>query len=338
MPSARASPATGSAGLVEAGSANFYGYNATNLFTNRGSGPAASSDDQELICLKSTASGVVWRQNGVTTATSSTLASGPVSSSLSLWGFVDNPAWPYWGDDYETLWYDRVLTDAEIAQVEGYLLGHAPVYDPGTTLPLLMFAGNSLMAGVGTSLNAHEMPNVVEATLGSGYHRLNAGVGGTTTAVWASTYKASRIDPYYSASRPKNLAIFWELSNDIAQASLDGPTAFAGYTAFLRSLVTAGWTVIALDCLPRTIIAGSGETARTTANSDLAADFTGATANPRVFRPAGGITYASALVKVSQITNLSDSTNTTYYADGTHLTDTGYALVAADVAAAVAMF
>jgi lysophospholipase L1-like esterase len=323
---------TGS-GFVTAGPANYYGLNATAYFTNRGSGPAISSDDQELLVLKSTPSGVVWRQNGVQTNISAALTAGPVTSDLALWGFAGNGNWPYFGDDFETLWYDRILSDSEIAQDEEYLLANVPAYDPGTSDPLLLFAGNSLVAGVGATLNANEMPNAALAAIGPGWHRLNQGIGGTTTATWASTYKAPRIDPYYSAGRPRNLAIFWELSNTI-QSGVDGPTAYAEYRSFAASLVASGWTVILLDCLPRSLISGAKETARASANAGLAGDFTGATSDARVFLPASGTTYAHALVRVSQIAAMSDPTNTTYFTDGTHLTDAGYALVAADVAAA----
>jgi lysophospholipase L1-like esterase len=52
-----------------------------------------------------------------------------------------------------------------------------------------------------------------------------------------------------------------------------------------------------------------------------------------LFRANGGVDFT--LVNLAVHPELEDSTNLTYFVDGVHLTDAGYAIVAQDVAAAI---
>lgn len=298
--------------------------------------PAASmSPESQVLGIVSGSVGLTIRLDGAAVGSTGATLADAMQPNLDLFGFADNGAYPFIGTWSEVLLYSRALTGPELAQAESYLRGLYPPEFPPLDKVLLLADGNSIAAGYSSTPGNDYLTRAL-ATLGAGYVGVNRANPGYSTPLQTAAAPFD-VDPYFDAGRAKNICTFWEITNDIASGGADGPTAYANVKAYGAARKAAGFTQVILDCLPRTLFGGTQETARTTCNASLAADFTVPTANPRVWLRAGGTTYADILVRVSQIPALSDATDTTYYADGTHLTDAGHALIASDVAFAVSL-
>jgi len=203
-----------------------------------------------------------------------------------------------------------------------------------TELPVaLVFAGNSLTFGTGTTAADKKYPAVVDAALGARYTVENRGVAGWDIVNLVSD--VGNITSQYSPSTKVVCAVAWECTNALGSAinADDTRTAqdladdilgqWADYVATLRA---AGIYVVTLTVLPRTDLSTTARdnlhnAARLLINASLTANQDGV--------------YGHAIVDVAAIAQLQDSTNATYYGDLVHLTDAGYALVAATVAAAL---
>jgi len=207
-----------------------------------------------------------------------------------------------------------------------------------TTTPQIVWDGNSLPAGSGTSSIAGQLPRQTLALLSGSYQLANVAIGGAYIGNSGNdplVRAPTGIDLLYNRSKSLNALVFWELHNAILQ----GRTAaqvYADEQTYGSGRKTVGYNpVIHIDCLPSTAFTAGNNTTRATVNASLAADFTGATADPLVWKARSGVTYGDYLVQASGIASLSDPTNGTYYADGTHLTNAGYALVAAKIKVAL---
>lgn len=202
-----------------------------------------------------------------------------------------------------------------------------------TTGPQTVWDGNSLPAGSGTSTIAGQLPRQTLALLSGTYQLVNVAIGGSYIGSPSNdplVRAPGGVDQLYNAAKSKNALVFWELHNAILQ----GRTAaqvYADEKTYGSGRKTAGYSVIHLDCLPSTAFSAANNTTKNSVNASLAGDFTVATSDPLVWGAGPGVTYGDYLVQASGIANLSDPTNVTYYADGTHLTNAGYALVAAKV-------
>jgi hypothetical protein len=217
--------------------------------------------------------------------------------------------------------------DADLAKLEEYLLRNYPPIKLDLMSVGVVTHGNSLVAQMGVA--------AIITDLGAGYAGKNRGLAGQTTPMMIVSGPADA-DPYFDATRyAGNVLVAWEITNDIRINNPSAAVVLANYRAYraAREAVWGAGNVIMLDCLPATdLTVGNGkETTRLAVNSGLASEYSIATANPRVWKKAGG----GLLVKVSANPSLTDPTNVIYYADGLHLTTAGYALVSADVAAAV---
>lgn len=320
------------------GAVNYMGILSCAHFSSAGGGgPGPNNDDNEVVTIISSPTGMIYRQNGVETWNRGTIISSSAITQISLGGFFDNGAWPFNGDEYEALLYNGVHGTSSLNAVESYLMNRYPTPTPSSTLALLVTDGNSLMAGAAATANSVEVPNQILTSLGATWDRVQWGTGGATTTNLIPR-ALTVIDPLFSAGHAKNLLVFWEISNDIVQNGLTGVQAYNNVVTYCTARKAAGWKVIVMDCLPRQNMTVTQDGYRVTANSSLATALNGATGNSIVFTPAGGTTWADALVQVSAIPALSDPTNMTYYADGTHITDAGYALVVPNVLYAVQLF
>lgn len=302
--------------------------NTTSLVSSSNWSPEAS-----VIVIRSSGSGLSFWQNGTSIgSTASLLASGAVGN-VDLFGFSTNGAYPWEGEWYRMVGYDRAITDGEIGTLSTQLAALYPPQWPSLLKTLVVCHGNSLTAGVGAAAGS-DYPSQLGTSLGSGYAVVNRGWSGQVTTTLNSAAPFD-VNPYYDASRPANWAVLWEITNDIVSAGSNGATAYANVQTWRTTAAgTYGASkVIVLDCLPRSAMNGTQETARTDCNASLASEYSIATAHPRIFEKSGG----GLLVQVSAISDLSNPANTTYYADGTHLTAAGYALIAADVASALAL-
>lgn len=193
----------------------------------------------------------------------------------------------------------------------------------------VVFHGNSLVSDGGFT------PPIM-TILGSGYTRANRGLAGQTTPQMVVSGPVDA-DPYFDDTRTGNTLVGWEITNDLRVNDPSTATLLANYRAYraARESVFGAANVILLDCLPATdLTVGNGKEAKRVAtNGDLAAEYSIATADSLVWQKAGG----GLLVKVSEIPELADPSDTDYYSDGLHLTTAAYALIATRVAAAVAL-
>lgn len=199
-----------------------------------------------------------------------------------------------------------------------------------------MFDGDSLTVGTGSTAG-NDYPTVVMSSLGSltTDYAWKVAVGGQTLAAMLVDVTVE-IDRAYHAGAT-NYVAFWGGTNDI-RAGDTAANVLANLATYGGGRQTTGFKTIVLDILPSQAAGNPPDfdTKRTAVNDQLRIDFDGVTSDAVCFTPAVGVTYADMLVDVAAISELSDPTNTTYYnADKVHLTNAGYALVAAKVKAAI---
>lgn len=121
-----------------------------------------------------------------------------------------------------------------------------------------------------------------------------------------------------SASAKANVVLFSEVTNDIdgGASAADAIAHVLEYVAQARSL---GWLVATLTCTPRDNTTFQAKI--DTVNAYLRANVSAVSDFP--------------LIDVAANPLLVDPYNVTYYTDGLHLTDAGYAVIAADAATVV---
>lgn len=189
----------------------------------------------------------------------------------------------------------------------------------------IIFDGNSLsMQGTSTVMNGMRYPAAVYSSIVSSnktYTFQNYAIGGRQTHVLVSEYD-TKIKPYIGSN---DILIMWEITNDLAQGALGNRTAaqaiqdLADYTAKARS---SGVFLVYLTMIARNMSGDPAdlETKRLTVNAELRNNISN---------------YCDLLIDVGalpEFDTVADCNNTTYYnADKTHLTITGYDLIATTV-------
>jgi lysophospholipase L1-like esterase len=201
------------------------------------------------------------------------------------------------------------------------------------TRPFIMFDGNSMTSnGPPFAFDpAAAYPTKVAASLGSAWQVVNESGSGQTTPQMTAAAPTS-IDYLTGHVTRRNVLVAWEMGNHIELGGANAADAYAAMVTYCTGRTAADYDVIVMSETPRnngfnaTILA---------ANALLRADFTVATAQANVFLPNPGVTYARLFIDLAVDTRLDDATDATYNADGTHLTDAGYTVVADYVVAAL---
>jgi len=197
------------------------------------------------------------------------------------------------------------------------------VEGPDLSRGLVVFDGCSLVADAGVPPE-DGMPAQVVALLPAGLDMKNLGVGGQTTQMMAAD-AATEVDPLHNASRPANVLVAWEGTNDLIGGTgppYDARAAYRHLAAYCEARQRAGFCVVICTVLPRGQSAAFYE-ARNALNAELRAHWT---------------TFADALADVGADKTIGADgaeTDPTYYRDTVHLTAAGYAIVAGVVAEAV---
>lgn len=229
---------------------------------------------------------------------------------------------------------DREPTAADMEAIRVYADAHTVTYD---LAPAVIFIGNSLtrgqnattpgtVASTGTSYPAYTMkalqPDGATAwSLGAltGYDAINLGVSSITGATILQDYServAAQVDP----RRTRNFVCVWEGTNDIFTAALTSAQTLADLKAMADQVVAAGGTPLMVDVMARGNFSAGQNTTKAAVNAALV-DPTDLT----YYWPL----HSRALARVSQATNLTNPSDTTYFAaDTVHLTDLGYGEVA----------
>lgn len=251
----------------------------------------------------------ILRYNSTSSTTESTTGNLGLSGALTI-GKYEGGGYDYHGDIAEILIYKRTLSGAEMLQVENYLKTKYGVVSP--TNPQIVFVGDSLTSGVGsTGGQTYPKQTVDLLSTTTTYDYTNLGVmAWTVTNMTDSAPSGS--DGHYNDLRPNNLLAFWGGTNDIFYGA-DATTAYNRIVSYAQGRKTLGYKVIVTTMLPR---GADVEGSRTSLNSLLRANWS---------------TFADALsdpASDSRIGDAGDFSDTTYYSDGVHMTNAGYAIVA----------
>lgn len=141
----------------------------------------------------------------------------------------------------------------------------------------------------------------------------STGVSGATTTTRTSVFN-TEVQPLYNIAYAKNIVVFFEAVNDFVTNNASVAQALANYVAYVHQARVNGWTVL-LCTTPPTTNTGNNANTRVPAFNTL-------------LRAAPTLTDLP-LVDLAANASLSDPTNLTFFnADGLHLTDAGYAVLA----------
>ena len=182
--------------------------------------------------------------------------------------------------------------------------------------PLIVFDGNSLTAGY-TVTRDNAYPAQCVAQSPTPVVSFNKGLNSATTRALVKRAPAE-IDSLFSNDRKWNVVVMWEASNALAEgASAKG--ALAGYKKYAADRHSKGWKVIMLSVLPRSVGAygtpAEFEQKRQEFNHLLRSDHT----------------WLDGFVDIGAdpvLGHAGADADKRYYADGVHLTSSGYAIVA----------
>jgi hypothetical protein len=216
------------------------------------------------------------------------------------------------------------ISDALASQLDNYFLTKRPtaVACP-TSVPLVVCDGDSITGGF-TIANCNSWTYRTEASIGHTKCRMiNTGqiaqplIGGIIPS--AATF----VDPFYSASRSKNICCILGGTNDLIYGIFgSAATLFAAIKQYCQARHTAGLTVALQTIPPSTLITGATETARVAVNNLLLADSTVSQGTALW----SGASYCDVLVNWQIDTGLSDPSGTGY-TDGTHPSILGHGII-----------
>jgi lysophospholipase L1-like esterase len=183
--------------------------------------------------------------------------------------------------------------------------------------------GNSLTAGTG-STGGNTYPAQLAALLGAGYATpVNKGVSGKFIGQLNTDKDRTwgEIDALWDTNSSQNIIIYLEGINDVNNGA-SGENSYQRHKDYGLRRKYKGWQVIVCTCPPATSATGVKETARDNLNTLLRNNWAD---------------FADALVDLDLDPAFDDPTDLTYYdADGIHLNNTGYGVVAALVQDAIA--
>lgn len=209
---------------------------------------------------------------------------------------------------YESATFDAALTDQEFASLRAYGIARAHSGSLGSTA--LVCFGDSRTYGV-CSTNAGPWPQLTTA-FASG-KRFNSGRSGE--GILSPYISAADLITKFDQAGMTCCAV-WIGVNDFfgAEVAADVYAALVDYCTALRD---AGW---------RVVVATETDTSNPTQTEAYSA----------LIRANAVGTFAHAVADLGADTRLDDRTNTTYFADGLHLTDAGNVAVNELMTAAIA--
>jgi lysophospholipase L1-like esterase len=207
---------------------------------------------------------------------------------------------------------NSVMTAQDHANAHAYLVAKFPNVYPPLSTNTVFFIGDSITNGAGYLNPVSTIPYVCANT--SSFSKwYNLGYGGFTLTQLNGIY-STNIAPLISRHTGTCTAVVFAGTNDIV-GNATGAATIAQLTTLCNAIKATkpGIRVVVVTCLPRTAITAGRETERQAYNSSMISGFSA---------------YADALVQVHTDANLANPANTTYYADGSHLTAAGAAIAA----------
>lgn len=222
--------------------------------------------------------------------------------------------------------YDRELPSLDVVKVENFLLSKYLVA-PSLSLRVVVFSGNSIVAGQGVTPGTEDFPSVALTLLNTPaawkkphIRAYNKGVGAQTTAQMLTGDRVA-VDRKLSPYHPANVVIIFEGSNDLYYGASAATTLANLLEAYALQCAACPGAIVGVGTiLPRSQLATPP-----TFNADRATVNTGlrAALGSRVVDFAANATMGPD----------GASDNVTYYQDGTHPTVAGHAILGGIAAA-----
>lgn len=282
-----------------------YGYNG-NLLTST---MAFDLARPAVVSMRVTPSGKAVYQGGTRLATN---ASGNTNLAVAN---ISHPTYPWVGKIAQVIMVSDDLSDADMAKTTGMLEGKW-----AAARRFVICDGDSLTRGLGATAG-NDYPSVLASELSTAFDVRNFGADSQTLTNMSSDAVAQIDTPTGTTLNRQNIIVAWGGGNDLYFGD-SAATTISDFETYCGARNSAGLLVVACTIIDRTEGGGSWTAAEAdTVNTSIRANWA---------------TYADALCDLAADARLSDHTDLTYYsADGTHLTDAGYAAVAELVAASV---
>lgn len=215
--------------------------------------------------------------------------------------------------------YDRALSVGETSSVRDWITARYGAV-PRTASTAIIFEGDSLTFGIDSSDNITMSYPAQLSRLSSSPPKIWNGGSGGDTALLNNAAVATKSILTGIAAYSNRLIVYWLGTNDIANGRTAGQLE-GDITAYIAAVRAAD---------PTAVIFGNTIIARDPFNGTQ--DTTLATVNDWIKNSAG----FDHVVDLAADARLSDPTNLTYFnADGIHLTDSGYGVVAGLVRTAI---
>ena len=258
-----------------------------------------------VIGWRSNASNFVWYVNGAELSRAA-LAAGGDMTSVFIGTFSGGSPMPI--RVFEAVFYQRDIGAAKMANITAYLRSRAGAL--GDTSKTVFALGDSLTMGVGSDTNRPWHDRISNRSNSVWY----AFAGGGFLAEANLTYNT--INTLKGSA--ESVVVVWLGTNDILTNSRTGAQLHGYISLICTPLKAAGNKVIVCTLQ------------HFATNNVLRQDF-------NTLLKANYATYADAIVKLDEHAALSNAADTTYYcADGVHLKDAAYAVVASLIEAVMA--
>lgn len=276
------------------------------------------------------------------------------STSLDLWLQGTKGSWPVgpgsatatggklgglattnsiFGNIYEVVIVNTTATPTNITDLATYFnatYSGMSMTESGRVLCV----GDSIIQGFG-STGCRGAPYRLKALLPANTLVYNCGISGAKAILSSSNAASLALNwmfsgggvsenflPHHRHGNPssttalRSAAVVMIGTND-CYGGLTAASTEAGVQGICQLLKSSGFYVLVCSILPSGLLSGATETARQNVNTWISANYA---------------TFADAYLDAASVTHLTDPSNVTYFADGLHLTDTGYGVLAAALA------
>ena len=206
---------------------------------------------------------------------------------------------PFSGDIIRVLAWPRLLTGVELRQLDTALIRQYGLRN-------VVFEGDSRTQGSGATAG-NDYPAQCMRLLDARWHHLSSGVGGETISIMRATAPTA-IDPRFDARWNHNILVLCGGTNDLLSSSAEA--AYAEAMGYLNDRAAVGWRPIVTTIPYRS----NGDVAKWDAFNALVR--------------SNGVYPVADVAAAPQLQN---PANTTYFTDGVHHTDAGYAVYASVV-------
>ena len=292
--------ASGGGVLTDSGAAQFY--NAVR----RGGCVRNPSGHTNVLAMRWGASACTFRSNGISDDVAANRAA-TTEEFVHIWGYAGAGSFRWGQERQELYFFDRALTDAELAGIEAYYACRRP-----TTA--LHIVGDSFVNGTGASSGGNAYARVLESSTGlsvcvhggSGYRFSNLTSANLVASIASSS--GAGLSPIVVLDLGKN-----DLASGVADATLR-----TTWTSFASAITAAGGQLVAVTIPPRTAGFSGGADAssyETNRNSF----------NVWIRTQTANFDAVADVANNANLGDVADVSGSYYSGDGIHLSDLGHA-------------